>query len=315
MHVKMMTMTFLIMIAFGSVAANVAFAAPTNSSVSKTSKKMLDGKTVSKGGDVSGGGSVYEAEFKTILEDLISRLDDASMWGLGLYKDVSPSDLRVVFPQVKVVFVSRDLFVTIDGVKKQVDALNHPAQMFIKVDSRRWVPLDKRQRERLVLHEIYGLLDIEKNVYGQSEITLSLLYGIEGPKSPEEECPLQTMGTHEGDYCLWKLIDAQEQKIKGLQKVLLTFSVPHAKDDEETAAFRMKVKKFIKNQRATFKSVRDAQCRLQVVSEGNMAAYDGSLCELQIGDKVLQALSSLYREAKYTDPNLPKPAPIKPWNG
>jgi hypothetical protein len=276
---------------------------------------MLDGKSATKGGDISGGGSVYEAEFKSIFEGLIYRLDNASMWGLGLYNGISPLDLLKIVPQLKVAFVVRDLFVTIDGVKKQVDALNYPARMFIKVDSRRWVPLDKKQRERLVLHEIYGLLGIEKNVYDQSDATLALLYSIENPKSPEDECPLQTMGTHAGDYCLWILIDAQEQKIKALQDAMLPFTVPRAKDDEDMTDYREKIKKFIENQRATFQTVRDAQCNLQITSDGNMAAYDGSLCELEVGDVILNVLRSLYKEVKASDPTLPLPAPVKPWNG
>ena len=295
MQLKKWGMTILIAMAFVGFTANVASAISANLSAAKASTD----------------GSIYEAEFKGVLADLIPRL--AKAYVVNYEVQTQTNDLQRTSEKMKVTFFkNKDLFVTVDGVKKQVDALNYPGQNLVEVDTRRWIPLDKKQREHLVLHEVYGLLGIERNVYDRSDRDLSLLYGIENSKSPKDKCPVGLLGTHEGDQCLWVLLDVQEQEIEGLQEALLTFTVPQAKDDKNMTAYRARVKKFIENQKASIESKGPDVCDLQVTSEGNYGAYDRSLCVLEAWDKVLQPLLKLYQDIKAIDPNLPKLAPVMP---
>lgn len=292
MRIKTLSMIFLMAIAFVASAASVAFA---------------------NGGDVSGGGSIREAEFKDVFRNLIFRLDGSGIWVIPGGGDVDK--FNKVLDEAKISFVNKDLFVTIDGVEKHVDARNYPKTKLIEVDSRSWDPMKEEERERLVLHEFYGLLEIEKNRYEMSDATLSLLRSIESRETPEDICSMATMGSHDGDGCLMHLQDDQEDHIKALQKVLLKFGRPQASDDEETAEFKARVTKFIKTQKSSFKIAMDAQCDMQVTSEGNYGAYDRSLCEVEVTNKVLKTLRDYYNEIKARYPSLPLPAPVKPWNG
>jgi hypothetical protein len=286
-------MTFLMAIAFVGFTANVATAASANLSAT----------------NVSSDESIYEAEFREVLEDLIARLRAEYIEELDATSRLIEE--RRIIEQMKVTFFNnKDLFVTIEGVKKQVDALNYPELKLIEVDSRRWIPLDKKQRERLVLHEVYGLLGWERNVYGSSERDLGFLYGYENPQSRADECPLRLLGTHQGDRCLWVLADVQEQQIEGLQEALLTFTVPRAKDDKHMADYRARIKRLIEKQKAEVESDGPDLCDLQVTSDGNNGAYDRSLCVLEAWDHVLKLLRKLYKEIKAIDPNLPELAPV-----
>ena len=79
------------------------------------------------------------------------------------------------------------------------------------------------------------------------------------------------------------------------------------------AEYRAKLKNYIEVQHEALKAAKESQCAIQVTSEGNMAAYDGSLCELEIGEKALKVLRKLYDEAKKNNPALPPT--VKEWNG
>ncbi|MNS94819.1 hypothetical protein D3C72_1290460 [compost metagenome] len=175
--------------------------------------------------------------------------------------------------------------------------------------------MKQEERERLVLHEFYGLLEIEKNTYEMSEATLNMLRRIESQENPEDICSMATMGSHDGDGCLMHLQEEQENHIKALQKVLLKFGRPQVSDSDETAEFKARVTKFIKTQKSSFKIAMDAQCDMLVTSEGNYGAYDRSLCEVEVTNKVLKTLRDYYNEIKASYPSLPLPAPVKPWNG
>jgi hypothetical protein len=306
---KFMSLYFLAMLLVTSFTVSIS-----QGSGLVSAQKSIEEQSASQGGDISGGGSAYEADFKAHLDNLIERLEAANLWQLPVNGGKSTDELTAELEKAKVSFAEQDLFVIIDGIKKDVDAINYPKSHRIDVDSRRWVRLNKEERESLVLHEFFGLLEIERNKYTWSENTLAMLRRLENRLSPEDECPIASLGTHGGDGCLMRLYDIQRQDIEALQVVLAAFGKPHAGDPEYVADLRVRVKKFIKSHKANYKDAIHAQCELQITSEGNMAAYDWTLCEIEMGEKVLKTLRQYHKEIKANNP-IPEPAPNKGWNG
>lgn len=280
------------------------------------------GAAAADGGDVSGGGAGYESEFSAVMDQLIVRMENVGMYRLPLPDDLKEEMTLDVFKEliapgkIKVSFVTKELSKEIDGVTKTVDALNSPDTDLIEVNIPRWVAMKKAEaREDLVMHEVFGVLEIEKDVYDKSRAVLETLRKIEHPKKPEEECPVETMGNHDGDACLLPLQHVATDSILALQETLLTFAEADSQDDETLAAAKVKIKTHVEGQRDNFDGERDQNCQGASLSKGNPAAYDESICVIEFTRQRLKTMIEFFNKVKKQYPTIPYPRAPEPWSG
>jgi hypothetical protein len=271
------------------------------------------------GGDISGGGSGYESEFRDILEDLIEKFESHGLWLIPTNKDSSfldVDDIRNALTQTKIIFVKEPLRVMDGGQEREVDASNNPQGRLIKVNIARWNTLkDKTAKERLALHEIFGIMKVEKNIYVNSNKLLNVLNHLEHPKNPEDQCPTEVLGAHDGDACLNAVLFEIDDRVAALQEALLTVSEPRSTDNERTAQSRHRIRDYIQDQKENFPLRRESTCQKVAVNVGNYGAYEENICEVTSTMDLLESLTHYYNQIKAIHPDLPTPRSGEKWSG
>ncbi len=273
-----------------------------------------------EGGDVSGGGAGYEGEFKNILEKVIARMEHVGLYSVplpeGAEKMIWTDDLRKLLTEAKISFTEKELKKVVDGVEKDVDALNYPSSKLIEVNSPRWKAMtEKGAREHLVTHEVAGLFEVEKNVYDGSNYWLSTLRRLENPQSPEDLCPVEAQGTHGGSACLWALSEEESDGIKAIEETLLKFAEVKSEDDEVVKSGKERIKKYVETQAANLQEQMDAKCRDASLAAGNDLAYEGSACDAKFLRTRRQQMRDFYNRVRAYYPEIPVPRAAQPFNG
>jgi hypothetical protein len=139
-------------------------------------------------GDSGGGDDVsldFEASLHTSLEFMrvSSRPEFAEMLRF---------DWAEMIKGMKVITVDRKLYVTVNGMKQECVALNHPSTRMIEVNRARWKALQNpRFKEGMALHEVLSLAGLEATGrYSYSAIYLSAFgYAAEPILGPVDEGP------------------------------------------------------------------------------------------------------------------------------
>lgn len=108
----------------------------------------------------SGGGDEVGLEFHSSFQ---SSLEIIRVSGWREFDQLQRIDWAKALKGIKILTTDRKLFVTSDGVKQEVVALNTPSKKMVEVSRARWKALaSPRKKEGIALHEILSLIGLER---------------------------------------------------------------------------------------------------------------------------------------------------------
>lgn len=257
-------------------------------------------------------------EFIDIAKDLARRFVERNYMTLPLPPDIQKyyyaAELEDLVGELEIDFVSEILKKEIDGAEKEVDALNYPTEKRIQVNIPRWKAMRGLEaRERLVLHELFGIAEIEKDTYQASDFALQSLRKLEHPRTIKDICPREDQsGVSYADYCVDEAAWPLFQRIQTVAEVLLEFAQEKAADEtEELSKKKLQLKTYVENLQANFGTQKESRCKdISLIGGGNEGAYHTAVCNYEFTLERHEQITKLYRQIKTRFPQLANPRAI-----
>jgi hypothetical protein len=134
---------------------------------------------VKKGPGDTGGGDEVGLEFQASLRSSVREIREGKGRGRKEFEEIVRLDWHKSLRGIKILTTNRRLFVTSNGVKQEVVAINSRQKRIVEVNRARWKALaNVRFKEAIALHEVLSLLGLEDTgLYPYSGLYLSLLFG------------------------------------------------------------------------------------------------------------------------------------------